>query len=189
MIFPRISFTAGRRTRAVLGVLASLAALGAPAQEPWGKWDVDFDEGRKPWKEIEARIPSYPRPENLIPFEADKASGHRYFIDARSLSLGEDGVMRYVLVIKASGGASSATFEGIRCESRQQKFYAVGQAGGSWTRARNPQWRPIGLQDAGRHGALYDEHFCSNRLRPATPEQALRSLKYGSERYSKPADE
>jgi hypothetical protein len=182
MIFLPIPFMAGHRIRGILGVLASLAAFGAPAQEPWSKWDVDFDEDKKPWKEIEARIPSYPRPENLIPFEADKAGGHRYFIDARSLARGEDGVMRYVLVIKASGGAASVTFEGIRCESRQQKFYALGQASGSWTRARNAQWRPIKPQDAGRHGALYDEHFCPSRLWPATPEQALRSLKYGSER-------
>ena len=184
MISPRFPFTARPGLRGVLGILAALAAFGALSQEPWSKWDVDFDEARKPWKEIEARIPSYPGPGSLIPFEADKASGHRYFIDAKSLSLGEDGVVRYVLVIKAAGGATSVTFEGIRCELRQQKFYAVGQAGGGWTRARNPQWRPIGLRDAGRHGALYDEHFCADRLRPATPQQAVQSLKSGGARFS-----
>lgn len=185
----RFPLAAAHRIRGVLGLLAVFAAFGAPAQEPWSKWDADFDEGNKPWKEIEAKIPSYPRPENLIPFEADKSRGHRYFIDAGSLSRGEDDVMRYVLVIQAAGGATSVTFEGIRCESRQQKFYAVGQAGGGWTRARNPQWRPIRLGEAGRHGALYDEHFCPSRHRPASPEQALRSLKHGSERFSRPADE
>jgi hypothetical protein len=189
MIFLPIPFMAGHRIRGILGVLASLAAFGAPAQEPWSKWDVDFDEDKKPWKEIEARIPSYPMPENLIPFEADKASGHRYFIDARSLARGDDGVMRYVLVIKASGGAASVTFEGIRCESREQKLYAIGQAGGGWTRARNPLWRAIGLKEASRHGALYDEHFCADRFRPATPKQAVQSLKFGSARYSVPANE
>lgn len=185
--FPRFSFTTGRRIRGVLGVLAALATFGAPAQEPWRKWDVDFDEGKKSWKEIEARIPPYPRSEHLIPFEADKAGGHRYFIDAQSLSQGEDGVMRYVLVIRAAGGATSVTFEGIRCESRQQKLYAIGQAGGGWTRARNPQWRAIGLQEAGRHGSLYDEHFCPDRFRPVTPERAVQSLKFGSARYRIPA--
>lgn len=180
---------AGRRIRGALGMLAALATFGAPAQEPWGKWDADFEEGKKPWKEIETKIPPYPRPENLIPFEADKASGHRYFIDAQSLSQGEDGVMRYVLVIKSAGGASSVTFEGIRCESRQHKLYAIGQEGGGWTRARNPQWRSIGLREAGRHGSLYDEHFCADRLRPATPRQAVLSLKSGGARFSGKADE
>lgn len=171
-------------------VLALLVGLASPAQAqaPWRDWDVDFDEGKKPWKELEAKIPSYPKPENLIPFEANKVSGHRYFVDAQSLSLGEDGVMRYVLVIRTAGGATSVTFEGIRCDMRQQKFYAIGQANGGWTRARDPQWRRIGLQEASQHGALYDEHFCVNRLRPATPKQAIQSLKSGGARFGSPAD-
>lgn len=190
MIFSRFLSTAGRRIRGALGILAALAAFGAPAQEQWSKWDVDFDEGKKPWKEIEAKIPSYPKPENLIPFEAGKAGGHRYFIDARSLSLGEDGVMRFVLVIRAAGGATNVTFEGIRCEMRQRKFYAIGQANGSWTRARNAQWRRIGEQEQSQHGTLYDEYFCSDKYLPATPQRAIQMLKYsGSARFGGPTSE
>jgi len=190
MSFPLALSTAGRRIRGLIGVLAAFATFGASAQEQWSKWDVDFDEDKKPWKEIEARIPSYPKPENLISFEAGKTGGHRYFIDAQSLSLGEDDVVRYVLVVKAAGGATNVTFEGIRCELRQQKFYAIGQANGNWTRARNPQWRQIGAQETSQHGTLLNEYFCADRSHPATPEQAIRRLKHsGSARYGGPTPE
>lgn len=171
-------------------MLAMLVSCGAPAQEQWSQWVIDFDEGKKPWKEIEAKIPAYPRPEDLIAFQAPGASPHQYFIDARSLSLGEDGVVRYTLVIKTVGGATNVTFEGIRCDMRQQKYYAIGQANGNWTRARDPQWRRIGGQEQSQHGALYDEYFCANPSLPATPAQAIEMLKYsGSARYGGPAPE
>ncbi len=173
-----------RRAMGAVGVLALLAALDAPAQDAWSRWGVDFDENNKPWKEIEAMIPAYPRPENLLPFEADKTRGHRYFLDAPSLSLGEDGVMRYVLVVKTAGGATNVSFEGIRCDERQQKYYAIGQTNGGWTRARNPQWRRIGQQGQSQHDTLYGEYFCVDRRLPATPERVIQMLKSGgSERF------
>jgi hypothetical protein len=179
-----------RGVRGAAGTLALLAALGAQAQEQWSPWVVDFDEGKKPWKEIESKIPAYPKPENLIAFEAIKASGHRFFVDEKSLSLGEDGVVRYVLVVKTAGGATSVTFEGMRCETREQKYYAVGQPDSGWTRARNSQWRPIGQQEASQHGALFDEYLCADRLRPSTPRQAIQRLKYsGSARFGGPTPE
>lgn len=160
------------------GMLAVLAAFDAPAQGQWGQWGADFDEGKKPWKEIEAKIPAYPKPENLLPFEAVKTSGHRYFIDAQSLSLGEDGVVRYVLVIQTAGGATNVTFEGMRCDMRQQKYYAIGQKNGGWTRARDPQWRRIAGYGQSRHGTLYDEYFCADNKLPATPRQIIHMLRY-----------
>jgi len=179
-----------RAVRRAAGVFAMLAACGAQAQEQWSQWVIDFDEGKKPWKEIEAKIPAYPRNENLIPFEAVKATGHQYFVDAQSLSLGEDGVVRYVLVIRAAGGATNVTFEGMRCETREQKYYAVAQPGGGWNRARNPQWRPIRQQEVSQHGTLFDEYFCAERFRPATPGQAIQRLKYGgSARFGGPTPE
>lgn len=168
-----------RRVLGFAGVLALFAALDAPAQDAWSLWGADFDEDRKPWKEIEAKIPAYPKPENLLPFEADKARGHRFYVDAQSLSLGDDGVIRYILVVRTAGGATNVTFEGMRCETRQQKYYAIGQPGGGWTRARNPQWRQIGAQGASQYGALFDEYFCADRFRPATPGQAIERLKHG----------
>lgn len=155
-----------------------LAASAAPALAQWREWDADFDADRKPWKELEARIPSYPASGDLVPFEAGGASPHRFYVDARSLSVGEDGVVRYTLVIKATGGATNVTFEGIRCELRQQKYYAVGRADGNWVRARNPQWRRIASQDVNRHhSVLYAEFFCAGKYPRESVREVLRLLR------------
>ena len=165
----------------MLIVAAALAASVTPALAQWRQWDADFDEDRKPWKEIEARIPSSPGAGDLVPFEAGAASPHRFYVDARSLSVGEDGVVRYTLVIKAAGGATNVTFEGIRCELREQKYYAVGRADGNWVRARNPQWRRIEHQDVNRHhNVLYSDYFCSGKQPHGSVREVLQLLKSGA---------
>jgi len=157
---------------------AALAVSVSTALAQWREWDAEFDDGSKPWKEIEARIPSYPRSGDLIPIDTGGASAHRSYVDARSVSVGEDGVVRYTLVVRAAGGATNVTFEGIRCELRERKIYAVGHPDGSWVRARNPQWRRIDLQDADtRHRTLYAEHFCSGRSPVRSEREALQKLR------------
>lgn len=159
-------------------VAAAIAASVTPALAQWREWDADFDADRKPWKELESRIPSYPKTEDLVAFDAGAASAHRFYVDTRSLSVGEDGVVRYTLVIKAAGGATNVTFEGIRCELREQKYYAVGRADGSWVRARNPQWRRIEGSDANRHHyVLYAEAFCSGKQPRESVSEVLQSLR------------
>jgi hypothetical protein len=170
-----------RQSGSALIVAAVLAASVTPTLAQWREWDADFDADSKPWKEIEAGIPSYPGTGDLVPFEVSGASAHRYYIDARSLSVGEDGVVRYTLVVKAAGGATNVTFEGIHCALRQQKYYAVGRADGSWVRARNPQWRPIERQDVSRyHGVLYADFFCSGKHPAGSVRDILQLLKYGT---------
>jgi hypothetical protein len=175
----RVSRQAGVRAWLV-GASLALAAFSVSAQEKWQQWDIDFDEGKKEWKEIEAKMPAPPRPENLLPFEASGASAHRFFIDARSISIGEDGVVRYTLVVKTAGGSTNTTFEGLRCELRQQKYYAVGQPSGQWTRARNPQWRRIEQRDLNNHhSVLYADFLCDGKTPIASVRGVVQTLKYG----------
>lgn len=158
---------------------ACALAPAASAQSDWRSWDSEFDENRKPWKELSAALPPPPRDENLLAFEASGASPHRFFIDGRSVSAGEDGVVRYTLVIRTAGGARNVSFEGIRCETREQKTYAVGQAAG-WTRARNPAWRRIEAREVNNHHlVLYSDYFCLQHTGPRRPQEILRLLKSG----------
>ncbi|OGA21331.1 MAG: hypothetical protein A3I02_08950 [Betaproteobacteria bacterium RIFCSPLOWO2_02_FULL_67_26] len=172
-----------------LAVALLAGLLAAPARAQWREWDSDFDEDKKPWKEIEAKIPPYPKPANLLPFEGGGASPHRFFIDAQSLSIGEDEVVRYTLVVRTAGGATNVSYEGIRCDQRHQKYYATGRADGTWERARNSQWRRIELREVNRHhNVLYQDYLCAGEGRKSTVrsvEEALQRLKYGSPR---PAD-
>jgi hypothetical protein len=163
-----------------VGVAGALVAITAAAQGKWQQWDGDFDDEKKPWKEIEAKMPAFPVTKDLLPFDVGPASPHRFFIDARSLSIGEDGVVRYTLVVRAGGGATNTTFEGMRCELREQKYYAVGQPDGNWTRARNAKWRRIEQRDLNNHHiVLHAEFLCPGKMTPGSVREVLQALKYG----------
>ena len=168
-------------TRA-LAALAVLLALARPAPAQWRLFESDFDEEKKPWVEIEAQLPSYPKQENLIGFDAGAATQHRFYIDAPSLSVGEDGVVRYTVVVKSGGGATNVSFEGMRCATQEQKLYAVGRRDGGWVRARDPRWRRIEYRELNRHHAvLYSEFLCPERhVRMMTAKQMLEALKRAS---------
>ena len=158
-------------------LLALLLPFGTAAQ--WS-FETDFDDETKQWKEIEAKLPAYPKQVSLLPLDAGSATPHKFFIDAPSLSVGEDGVVRYTLVVKTAGGATNVTYEGIRCELRHHKLYAIGHAGGKWTRARDPRWRRIEYLDVNRHhGALYSDVLCSGKYTVKNAQEALDALKYG----------
>ena len=108
-------------------------------------------------------------------------AGHQFFIDAASVNIGSDGVVRYTLMMKTAGGAVNVSFEGIRCETREQKYYAFGQAGGGWTRARDPAWRPILVRQHTRHlSLLHSDYFCEGRDTVKTARAAVDALRYGS---------
>lgn len=161
---------------------AALAVLVNPAAAQWAAWDYDFDEEKKTWKEIEAKIPPYPQTRNLLHL-ASGASANRFYIDAESVLLGEDGVVRYTAVMRTAGGATNVSFEGIRCETREHKLYALGRSDGSWVRARDTKWKYIELREiAPYHHMLWREYFCVSPRQPATARQAIEALKRGGVR-------
>ncbi len=167
-----------RLSRAACLLALFLSALPAAAQ--WRDWDADYDEEKKPWLEMQAQIPAYPNPENLVRVQTGSASPHQFFVDTQSISLSEDGVVRYTVVVKAAGGATNVTFEGMRCETREQKLYAIAHRDKSWVRARDPKWQRIVLKDlTPHHHTLYHDYFCPSPARPTPPARAVDALKRG----------
>lgn len=168
-----------RLRRAACFVVFLVSALPAAAQ--WREWDAEYDEEKKPWQEIQAQIPSYPKPENLVRVRTGSATSHQFFVDTGSVSLGEDGITRYTVVVKTSGGATNVTFEGMRCETREQKIYAIGHIDRTWARARDPKWQRVVLRDLTPHyHTLYHDFFCASGARPTPPREAVTALKRGS---------
>jgi hypothetical protein len=156
------------------------AAISLSVRAQWREWDAEFDEEKKSWQEIQAQIPPYPKEENLVRVDAGRATSHQFYVDASSVTLGEDGVMRYTVVVRAGGGATNVSFEGMRCETREQKLYALGRADKTWVRARDPQWHRIELRELTPHRyVLYREYFCAERTRPTAPKRALEALRRG----------
>lgn len=157
----------------------SLAACASGPPEPIG-FEADYESDTKAWREITAQMPAYPQAGNLVRVPTGTATSHAFFIDAASLALGEDGVMRYTVVTRTAGGATNVTFEGIRCETRERKLYALGRADGSWVRARKAEWQRVVLRDLTPYThTLYHQFFCHERTRPTPVRIALDALRQG----------
>jgi hypothetical protein len=140
-------------------------------------------EEEAPWQELkEVEPPDFPRPENLREFYVGAATSNSYFIDASTLSVGSDGVARYVLVVRTAGGATNVSFEGINCRERTWKHYATGHGDGKWvkSRAARIEWRPIENKPVNRHHAsLSRDYFCPGGVSLNSADEGRNALRLG----------
>ncbi len=157
-----------------------LLCLPALAQAAWIDSEREFEED-KPWVEVAAQLPPYPKAENLIPFNVSSATRNKFFIDAGSISVGTDKVVRYTVVIEAAGGAKNVSFEGLRCESAERRLYAYGHPDGTWSKARNAGWESIKLRSLlSYQKALFEDHFCPDGINVQSAAEAVRNLRRGA---------
>ncbi len=142
--------------------------------------DFEEDYETRQWQEIEVKLPAAPKAENLQNFYVSAATKNQFFIDMSSLSVGADGVVRYVLVVLSPQGARNVTYEGIRCETRERRIYASGHADGSWAKARRNEWSRIRDEYANRyHAALFLDYFCPVGAIVRDADEAKRALVKG----------
>lgn len=159
----------------VLGLAVALGGCGSLGS----KTTADaLDDGDKTWQEIAVKLPPAPLATDLLPFDVSAVTTQRFALDAKSLTMGTDGVLRYTLVGVSSSGVKNVSYEGIRCESREQKIYALGHDDGSWSQARRSEWQPILTNAINRQqAALVQDYFCTGRVIAGTPVEMLRRLR------------
>ncbi len=140
--------------RSLVVALALLLSNGVIA-------DVEEDYTRQAWREAEVAFPAAPVEGALREFYVSAVAENRFFVDTSTLSIGADGVVRYVLVVLTHGGARNVSFEGMRCETREWRIYASGRADGSWSKARSDSWSAVREAAVNRHRAvLFLDYFC-----------------------------
>jgi hypothetical protein len=160
-------------------LLVLLLCLPLAAHAEWGQFDHEFEQD-KPWAEVAAQLPPYPQAANLVEFNVSSATRNRHFVDTASISVGEDKVVRYSVVIEAAGGAKNVSFEGMRCETGERRLYAYGQPDGTWSKARRAGWEPIKFRSLlSYHKALFEDHFCPDGINVRDARAAVRSLQGG----------
>jgi hypothetical protein len=130
-------------------------ASDAPEQSDWERAHEAQD-----WREGQVTMPAYPRAANLVEFGVDAGPDFHFLIDASSLSVGSDGVVRYVLVARSPAGAENVSFEGLRCRDGDYKIYATGSANRSWLSVPKPRWRPVEQGAGSWHKTLANDYFC-----------------------------
>jgi len=161
----------GKAVVALIGLLAFSSAVFAQSEG---------EDEYKVWQETEVKFPAAPQEKNLTPFFVSAATDNRFLVDTSTLTVGADGVVRYVLVVITPQGARNVTFEGMRCETSERRIYALGRRDGEWSLARNSGWGRIKNVDANRHhAALFLEYFCPSGLIVRNAEEAKGALVRG----------
>jgi hypothetical protein len=139
---------------------------------------VEEEARDRAWGESEFQLPESSLPKSLLPFYVSAATSNRFFVDAASLSVGDDGVVRYLLQVETPEGGRNVTFEGMRCETRERRIYASGRADGSWSQSRGKQW--LRIQDAAsnrHHAALFLGYFCPDAVIARNADEIRTALK------------
>ncbi|MCK9259054.1 MAG: CNP1-like family protein [Azoarcus sp.] len=160
----------GLVTPALLSVLPSSNVF---AQE-------SFEDRVANWTEGDVVMPAAPSEGSLQEFFVSASSPNRFMFDRDTLTVGADGVVRYVLVIRTPGGAENVTFEGIRCNTNERRIYASRSNRSEWVPVKGSEWVPILDNTYNRpRAALAYELFCDGPAPPRSVDEVLRRLKSG----------
>lgn len=169
----------GRLQYVIAAAYICLSALAlVPVAQAQSLLDDQFDDTTRPWQEIAVQFPAMPTDAALLPFDVSATATQRFAIDAKSLTIGSDAVIRYTLVTQSQAGAKNISYEAIRCASLEYKIYALGHADGTWSRARRDQWQPIVNNAMNRQqAALVQDYFCLANSPASSVAEMLRRLR------------
>lgn len=103
------------------------------------------------FKEIQAPPPPAYRKDGLVAIDMPPYTSLKFGVDPATLSVGSDGVVRYVMVAYSSSGSINAMYEGLRCATGEVKTYARSSELGHWTVVSEPQWRAVDKSPSTRH--------------------------------------
>lgn len=158
--------------------LALLGALAGCAPGPGLESDWERAHRGANWKEEAPALPSYPRTADLVGFSVPVMREFRFFVDAATLSVGKDDVLRYTLVARAPDGTENVTYEGLRCATGEYRIYAIGRPDQRTWAESTAGWRPLSPASGGlQRLALQREYFCRPPARDR--QEALRRLREG----------
>jgi CNP1-like family len=163
-LFRKVSFY----TISIVISLALTACAGDPMEsglDPYAP--MVFKEG------FTTMPSSPPNPKALISFYVSPRAIFKFAVDADSISIGKDGVTRYVVVMTNTSGEQQAQYEGIRCDSFQWRLYGTFE-NNAWRENPLSTWRDIQTHIANRYqAALAQGAFCSftNQVKNITTVQ------------------
>lgn len=136
--------------------------------------DLDPD-----WKELQVPPPTTVSADRMVPLEMPRYVSVKVGVDPDSLSIGADGIVRYVMIAVTSGGHVNAMYEGIWCLKGEVKTYARLGSDGKWDPVQDAQWLALNGNQRSMHAlAFARQAACEGRAAAArTPQEILRKLR------------
>ncbi|MDO8280117.1 MAG: CNP1-like family protein [Burkholderiaceae bacterium] len=133
------------------------------------------------WQELDTPPPPAFHTDSLIPLETPRQLSLRFGVDADTLRIDRDGVVRMVVVASSSGGAVNAMYEGIRCLTGEYKIHARHVPGSGWNTVKDAQWRSVFDGALGSHAlVLARSGVCRETVVNGSVQDIVRDLKGSS---------
>lgn len=152
----------------------ALAILLGLSLTAWAQRDAELMD----WKE--GAIPPPPAFDvaKLLTFEVSAASSLVYGVDPATLSIADDGIVRYVMVATSASGVRNVFYEGLRCSSGEFKTYARYTPEGAWIKVTRPEWRSVFGNLPSRHALQFARSGACDNMTPASSvNEIVRRLK------------
>jgi hypothetical protein len=139
------------------------------------------DDEDSAWQEKATAAPKAFSLDKLQTFTVSQSTNLTYGIDPETLTVGEDWVVRYVMVARSSSGALNVFYEGIRCQSAEVKTYARWDNNRSaWNSPGKAEWKSLALGGATRPATILAmEGLCNGKAVNGNPKKMLATLKTG----------
>jgi hypothetical protein len=185
------SFTGQRPSLASATLLAACLTAGLLAgcsTNSKNESSKDLSEGLigyladRPFSEGETTMPALPADADLIPFSVTGTGSFIFAVDSKSISVGKDNVVRYTVVVRSRSGARNVNFEGMRCDSFENKLYAtLPQGATAWQpnlAEGGPQWRRMdSISNNNYASALATDYFCDGHTVAGPAPTIVRALR------------
>ena len=129
------------------------------------------------WREAEAPPPPALKLDGLVALDMPR-SALRFGVDPASVSLGSDGIVRYVVVATSSTGAVNALYEGLNCNTAEIKVYARHYPDSGWTPAKDSPWRALQDGKSSNHSLVVARNgACVGHAPNRSASQIVRDLR------------
>jgi hypothetical protein len=146
-------------------LLAAALAAGPAFAQIFGEWS-------------EGPVPDAPqlRTESLIPIDI-QGFDTRFGVDPASISVGKDGVVRFVFIATSRAGTVNAFYEGVHCAKATYRLYARHSPSQGWKQV-DAEWKPLNEDFEGRYAyQVARAGVCSGRVPGGNRDQIVSALK------------
>lgn len=131
------------------------------------------------WQEAVVSAPPSFDAGRAVPLEVSRASSLAFAVDPQTVTVGTDGVVRYVLIASSPGGALNVFYEGVRCATGAYRLYARHSREGGWAPVADSAWTPLGERGAPRHALVFARTVaCDGRATAGSAREIVQALRY-----------
>lgn len=113
---------------------------------------------------------------NRIPIENPARSSLTFGVIPDTITVGEDAVIRYVMVATSPSGALNVQYEGIRCADTTVKVYAHWRKDDGWRERKQAEWIEWRLSPARHALRMGRDSFCNVQIVYGPPSVLVKRL-------------